>query len=413
MKSPLIFIIVGGVGVVILSLLLWFFFFAAPAQAPNTPGGAGLGSGTTQNSSVSVVPNTSQSENQTAPLSQNSAQKVFKIVDGPVTGATFVQTFNPTTTLARFVLQENGHVQDQPLDVPGSLPRAVSNTTIPGTARALWGGKGEVLYMQYLEDAVIKTVVLLFSQATSSRSATTPVRILFLPDNLVDLSPSPDGKQVAYLVRSGTGVDGYIANPDGSNSKRLFSLGFTQLLLSWPSANTLLITTKSSAASSGVVFSVDVRTGDVLPRIYAAGLTALANRTFEFILYQALSGGAERSSFLRSTTRGADATLSFNPIPEKCVWGLAATSTVYCATPLTNIGADYLDRWHQGTASAPDAIISFSVSSNIATEAIAVPGSSDGGVESDVLELAVSPDEKYLLFVKKGDRSLWGVRLAQ
>jgi hypothetical protein len=390
MKSPLIFIIVGGVGVVILSLLLWFFFFAAPAQAPNTPGGAGLGSGTTQNSSVSVVPNTSQSENQTAPLSQNSAQKVFKIVDGPVTGATFVQTFNPTTTLARFVLQENGHVQDQPLDVPGSLPRAVSNTTIPGTARALWGGKGEVLYMQYLEDAVIKTVVLLFSQATSSRSATTPVRILFLPDNLVDLSPSPDGKQVAYLVRSGTGVDGYIANPDGSNSKRLFSLGFTQLLL-----------------------SVDVRTGDVLPRIYAAGLTALANRTFEFILYQALSGGAERSSFLRSTTRGADATLSFNPIPEKCVWGLAATSTVYCATPLTNIGADYLDRWHQGTASAPDAIISFSVSSNIATEAIAVPGSSDGGVESDVLELAVSPDEKYLLFVKKGDRSLWGVRLAQ
>ena len=110
--------------------------------------------------------------------------------------------------------------------------------------------------------------------------------------------------------------------------------------------------------------------------------------------------------------RGTDVALSFDPIPEKCVWGSLATSTLYCAAPLQRV-ANYLDQWHLGTVSVDDSVVSFTPANNTETNVLAVPGSSDGGVSSDILQLAVSPDEKYLLFVKKGDRSLWGVRLGQ
>jgi hypothetical protein len=396
-----------------MGLIVWFLFFASVApmgQATNTSGGLGVGA--TQTTGVSTS-NTQTNNNQTAVTGQPSAQKVFKIADGPVTGATFVQTLYPTTTLARYVLQENGHVLDQPLDVPGSLPRAISNTTIPATALAVWGATGEFLYLQYLDGSTVKTVSLGFSVATSSKSVTRPVEIQFLPNNITGLAVSPSGKQVAYLLSTASGSDGYVANAEGGNAKKLFSIGFSELILAWHAQNTLLLTTKSNAGAAGVVFSVDARGGGIVPLIYANGLTATADRSFSNIVYQALpSGSAARTSYVHNMAQGKESPLALDPIPEKCVWGNTATSTMYCAVPLQYADATFLDRWHIGAASSADSIISFTIPTNRAA-ALAVPGSADGGVSSDILELAVSPDEKYLLFVKKGDRSLWAVRLGQ
>lgn len=397
----------------IVGLLVWFLLLAPRQTLVSVDqGSTSLGTSNTQSSGVSQTLPT-DTTNQTTPIGNISTQRVFKIADGPVTGATFTQTFNPTTTLARYVLQENGHVMDQPIDIPGSLSRAVSNTTIPGTASVVWGGRGSVAYMQYFDGGVVKTVSLKFPDAaTSSRSVTKPVEIQFLPDNVVSLAVSPSGAQVAYLLANGSTGDGYVANIDGGNAKKLFSIGFSQLLLSWPSANTLLLITKSAAGTPGMAFSADVKTGNILPLIYAEGLSAVADALFKNVLYRAESGGTP-ASYLHSMQNNTDIPLSFSPIPEKCAWGNLATTTVYCGSPIKYTDASYLDQWHLGAASAADAIISFVPSLNAKTNAVAVPGSADGGVQSDILEMAVSPDDKYLLFITKGDRSLWGVRLGQ
>jgi hypothetical protein len=84
---------------------------------------------------------------------------------------------------------------------------------------------------------------------------------------------------------------------------------------------------------------------------------------------------------------------------------------MYCAAPLQYVPPAYLDLWHQGAASVADALFSFDVSTG-KSEILAAPGGAEGGVESDIAELAVSPDDHYLLFVTRGDRSLWGVRLS-
>jgi hypothetical protein len=217
---------------------------------------------------------------------------------------------------------------------------------------------------------------------------------------------------VAYLLKGSTGSDGYVTRPDGSNGKKLFSVPLSEVSISWPAPSTLLLQTHSDANSPGMLFSVNASTGNVVPLLYANGLTAIADSSFANIVYQAaLPNKNSRYSYIHNVKQGGVAPLSFDPIPEKCAWSQVASSTMYCAAPTRFVDSGYLDLWHKGAASVSDALLSFDIST-ARSNVIGTPGSI-GGVASDIAEIAVSSDDKYLLFIKKGDRSLWGVRLTQ
>ena len=233
------------------------------------------------------------------------------------------------------------------------------------------------------------------------------VRLRFFPDNIKDLAVSPDGKSLAYLLQTASGVDGYTA-PLDSTGKKLFSLPLSQILLSWPAPGTLLLASQSSAGVAGIAFSADAKTGALSPLLYANGLTAIADSTFSRVVYQ--TAETSRATFVHTVKTGADIGLSFDPLPEKCAWSAATSTLLYCATPLSYTAPDYLDLWHQGAASAADALIAYDVALG-KSQILTTPGGRGGGISSDVAALAVSPGDKYLLFIKKGDRSLWGVRL--
>jgi hypothetical protein len=392
----------------------WFYLFVTP-PATNSATAPGSGFGIGDDRSVTVLPGAASTEGENttvsaAGASQNS-QKIFKVADGPVTTATLIQTFHPTTTIARYVLQENGHVLDLVLDNSGIVPRAISNTTIPGTVRGLWAAGGSSVIMQYLDNSTVKTVYLGFpatSSATSTR--TQPVKIQFFPDNIIDVAISPDNKNAVYLINSSAGSDGYAAKIDGSSSKKLFSTPLSQVLVSWPSLNTMLLQTKSGVGITGAAFAVQAQTGTISSLVYAPGLTALADQAFSKVVYQTVNNTI--ASYVHDVKTGTDKALSFNPIPEKCAWSKVRSTILYCAAPVQYVPPTYLDLWHQGSASAADGIFAFDLSTGQSL-LLAVPGSDDGGVAIDVSELAVSPDDHYLLFIKKGDRSLWALRLIQ
>jgi len=263
--------------------------------------------------------------------------------------------------------------------------------------------------MQYIDSGTIKTVYLGFPAATTT-NVILPTRIQFLPDNIEDLAVSPDGKSVVYLLKTTGGTDGYITKDDGTSGKKIFSLPLSQILISWPAANNLLAYSKSAAGVEGVAFSIDTKSGVVTPLVEAQGLTALANTTFTKVIYQTIQDNSDRASYMHDTKSGLESKVAFNPFPEKCLASGVATSTMYCAAPLQNIGAGYLDAWHLGQASAGDTIYSFNLNTNIG-QILVIPGTIDGGVASDILEMAQSPDGRYLSFTTKGSRTLWGVRL--
>jgi hypothetical protein len=396
---------------IVIAFFLWFFFFRPTATVSTAGTGSnGFNVNIPNNSNTTTAP-TDTNGSQTLNTTASSAQKIFEISSGPVVGATLIQTLRPTTTLARYIRQDDGHVYDVPLGVSGAVPKVVSNITIPGGQRALWVEGGNAAIMQYLDNSdTVKTVYMGFPQATTT-GAVLPTKIQFLPDNLVDIAASPDGKSVAYLVKTSYGADGYIAKDDGTASRKLFSLPLSQLVLSWPAQNTLLVQTKSAAGEQGIAFSVNASSGVASQLVTALGLAAAADPTFSYIMYQKVEASA-RATYLHYIQKNIDTGLSYNPIPEKCTWSTIATSSAFCAVPSEYVDSNYLDMWHQGTASAPDSVILYDLSTAKST-LLAEPGSNDGGKASDILEMALSPDEHYLSYTTKGDRSLWGVLLAQ
>ncbi len=405
----MIYIVGGVIAVLLVIWSIWFLFFKSSATPSTSQEGSGFGVGDDRTINVTSTSGSDASDNTAVSLPSSNGQLVFKIADGPVTTAALIQTSNPTTTLARYVLQENGHVFDQVIDNPGAVPRAISNTTIPGTERGVWLN-GNAVILQYLDDTNIKSVYLGFPpQATSTAPATRPVQIKFLPDNIEDVAGSPDGSSIAYLLPSASGITGYTAKADGTGSKNLFSMPLSDFVISWPSASTLLLQTKNSSSAPGAAFSVSAQTGGIVPILYAYGLSAIADRTFSEIVYRT-SNGTGGSTFIHSVKAGNDMPLSFDPIPEKCIWSNVNAVVMYCALPFQSLPTNYIDSWHQGTASLADTIFSFNTATGDST-IIASPGTADGGVLSDIAEMNIAPDDSYLVFIKKGDRSLWGVRL--
>lgn len=403
------------VGIVVVAVIVfaifaaWFLFFRTSGTPTVNQNGS-----VTQNSQSQSTGSNGAGSTQTVSggVNTNAAaqNKIFELAQGPVEDATFIQTFNPTTTLARYVMQDSGHVFDIPVDVPGAVARVVSNTTIPGLGSALWLNDGVGAVIQYTENGVIKTVSLEFS--TDDTSASSSVSVHFLPDSIVGLAASPDGKSLVYLLAANSGVTGYLARADGSSPVKLFSSPLSQVLLSWPSKNTLLLQTKEAAGVPGIAFEVSAQTGAMTPLVYAQSLSASANPSFSKLIYQTASGSTARTTYAHDVASGKDLELPFNPLPEKCAWSSTSATLLYCAAPLTSTPANYLDLWHQGLEDTADSIFAFDIGQGI-TSVVAVPGGAQGGVAADIASIHVSPDGQYLLFVTKGDRSLWGVRLTQ
>src|SRR3989344_3040287 len=404
-------VVVGGI-LLFAIFSMWFIFLRAPAPAPTSTNGPVFGTG----SNVSTVGTGADTDNinNVQPITgQVSTQRIFLVASGPVAGATLVQTLHPTTTIARYALANNGHIFDLPLDSPGSVPRAVSNTTIPGVVHTLWTEAGRGVVFQYLDGDVFKSVHVALPAASATSSTPAPIRIQFLPDNIASIAASPDGTQVAYLLVTAAGADGYTAKADGTGSKKLFSLPLIELVLSWPSPNTLLVQTKSAAGVPGMLFSIGVKSGAVVPLLYAAGLTAVADTAFSNVVYQKNSeSGDAHHTYVHNVGSGTDIALSFDPFQEKCIWSVAKANMLYCAAPLQFTAWNYLDLWHQGLGNVAESILSFNVSTG-ASNIAALPGSKDGGVGGAIENFALSIDDRYLLFVAQGNQTLWGVRLMQ
>ncbi len=415
MQSIKKILLVGGlVGVCALVLFTaWYFLFRQPTPTTNTQTPYTINNSqtfTTNNPVGGGTPTTQGKVDQSAVGDPNT--KIFKVTDGPVAAAVFIELRNPTTTLARYVMQDSGHVLELPLGVPGAIARVVSNTTVPGINNALWVEQGRGLLLQYTDQGVIKTVYEEFATSSNKAATASPSKIQFLPNNIIGISGAPSGTQIAYLMRAKAGgVVAFTANPDGSKSSALFTFPLSQVLLSWPSQVALLLQTKSASGVPGMAYSVIAKTGSISPLVYANSLSATANQTFSKVVYQS-TPGATRITYAHDIKSGRDLELPFNPFPERCVWSAVSTNTMYCAAPLDSTPTNYLDLWHQGLGSVADSIFAFEVGQALG-KLVAFPGSKQGGTADSIASMALSSRNDYLLYTTRGVRALWGVHISQ
>ncbi|MFA6077135.1 MAG: peptidoglycan-binding protein [Candidatus Paceibacterota bacterium] len=296
-----------------------------------------------------------------------------------------------------------------------------SATIIPKVHEAFFDSKGESVIMRYLkeDERTIETFVgtlpkeLLGGEAKDSNE----IKGTFLPNNIKDISMSPDGSKIFYLFNVGDSVAGATFSFLNNKKAQIFDSPFTEWLSFWPAKNVITLTTKPSANVPGYMYSID-GAGKNLTKVLGGinGLTTLGSPDGKLILY---SDNNLSLNIYHTDTRSSDL-LGIKTLPEKCIWnkGGKANDVIYCAVPKSINLNQYPDVWYQGEISFNDQIWKIDVKTGNGTmivDPITVdrgPASSSQGIgEIDGIKLALDESENYLFFVNKKDSFLWKLDL--
>jgi hypothetical protein len=344
---------------------------------------------------------------QTASTSTTSTE--FVTTDsGPLPVTKKKVVVKPTTpptefvTALRYVAKDTGNVYETFADKIDESK--FSSTVIPKVYEAYFGNNGESVIMRYLkDDNTIETFIgtLPKEYLGADDSSSNEIKGSFLPENITDLSMSPDNSKFFYLFNNVDNAIGttYLLN---NNSKiQVFDSPFTEWLSSWTNNQMITLTTKPSANVPGYMYFVNPDNKDfnkILGGIN--GLTTLTSPDGKLVLY----ADNNLSLNIFDITKDTSYPLNIRTLPEKCVW-TKTSDIVYCAVPNSIDDANYPDAWYQGQISFSDQIWQINVT-NGNTSMLADPVSI-AGEEIDGIKLTLDSNENYLFFVNKKDSFLW------
>ena len=290
--------------------------------------------------------------------------------------------------------------------------RKFSNMEIEGIYEAYFGNNGNTVISRYL-----KSSPLLSGETIITYSGSLPKEILgndsvvennisgsFLPENIIDMSISPNTTKMFYLFNWKEGVVGTTAFSNGDNKKQIFDSKYTEWLTQWPNENTITITTKSTSFVPGFMYIINPNNSSIgLKRILGGirGLTTLTSPNGKLVLYS----NDTVSLNIYDIETGEAQTLGVKSLPEKCVWGISS-DVIYCAVPkLIDNSFSYPDSWYRGEVSFSDDIWRIDVSQGNAKIIF------NSEEEIDGVRLMLDQNEDFLFFINKKDSYLWGLTL--
>ena len=228
------------------------------------------------------------------------------------------------------------------------------------------------------------------------------VKGVFLPEDIKDMSLSPDASSIFYLFNIGDNIVGTTLNLTTNKKAQIFDSPFTEWLSLWPNSKMITFTTKPSSGVPGYMYAMDPNNknlNQILGNIN--GLTTLTSPNGKLVLY----GNDNLSLSVYHTDTKVSDLLGVKTLPEKCVWD-KVSDVAYCAVPKSiNIG-QYPDTWYQGEVSFSDQFWKIDIKTGNATM-ILDPVTINGGEEIDGIKLAMDEGENYLFFVNKKDSFLW------
>lgn len=421
--KKLFWIIITIVALIALSLGVYWFF-------NNQEGGIGgdttsIGDlfpfGRGEDSTVTpVIPNPSPSQaTSTEPENVVQREQLWQISQEPQSGAGIFM--RDGAAWVRFVDTATGNVFENKLGE--SRVSRVSNTTIPKIKEVLWAPKGDSLIARYLGDnGTIQTlhanILPPTRRATTTETGEENIQQLqgtFLPTQITDIAVFAPKERVLYATKTTEGAAVFVANLDGSKATRLFESPIHEWVVSWPTENSAVFTTKPSAAANGFSYIVSTKNGTLQKLIGAIrGLSVLPAANLAYVVYsESGTSGVTLSSYEVKT--GAQKNLG-RTFAEKCVW-MNNNIEVLCAVPQSfsqNNTTNLPDDWYKGNVSFNDSFQTFDVE-NGRTNTIISPETVRDIIRTgvDATNLTLDPNEEFFVFTNKKDGSLWGARLEE
>lgn len=395
-----------------------YFYFTknkVEKMDPNTPSFGTGGTGTTfPDSNVSG----STYNSDFVPSSTAIFPRLYELRKAPVAGSGFFENGKGSTytVSVRSVDRGLGHIFETPLST--YVEARIVNETRPRISEAYWGNGGKSVTMRYLDDPEensIKTHIInlrgAFSLSTTSSNEFLKTEDVILPDFIPFIAVSEDkSDKLFYLENNGASALGYVTNSKGIRSK-VFESTVTEWLPQFPNQKLVTLTTKPSANVPGYSYFLNTENKNVTKMLSGInGLTTLTSRDGKLILYSETRDGAPNLS-LYDTVNKISYPLSIQTLPEKCVWSSKELFVAYCAVPQELTRANYPDQWYQGLVSFSDVLLKIDTRTKV-SELVFNPGTL-GAPSFDIINLSLSSDDSYLLFMNKGSGTPWVYRLVE
>ncbi len=326
----------------------------------------------------------------------------------PITTKT--KTTPPATefmTAVRYVEKASGNIYQSFVDKINE--KKFSKTTIPKVYDAYFGNKAESVVMRYLktDNSTIETFLgsLPKEFLGTDPNLINDIKGSFLPNNVKDISISPDGSKMFYLFESGDNIIGTTLNFLTNKKVQIFDSPFTEWLAQWGSNKIISLTTKPNSNIPGYVYNID-DTGKNLTKVLGDinGLTTLSSPNGKLILY---ANNNLTLNIYHTDTKNTDV-LGVRTLPEKCVWS-KLSDAIYCAVPKFIPTGNYPDSWYQGEVSFTDQF--WKIDAKTSNGSIVIDPNTTTAEEIDGTRLALDEGQNYLLFINKKDSFLWRLDL--
>ncbi|OHB05802.1 MAG: hypothetical protein A3B16_00405 [Candidatus Zambryskibacteria bacterium RIFCSPLOWO2_01_FULL_45_43] len=300
-----------------------------------------------------------------------STAKLVRISDTPVAG--MVAFTKNGETLIRYVDRATGHIYD--FDPRTREKTKITNQTLPKIYEAHFKSDGNTVLLRYLKNDS-DTVENLSLVLTPPKSASTTLYTI-----------------ASTLLRGYTG-------PVAINSP------FTNWAFS--EGNKVVAYMKPASTAPGYAYFVG--TVGSLSKILGPlnGLVATINTAGNRVLYSYIEDGVTKL-FSKNLTSGSVSEVLPETLADKCVWSVKETGVIFCGAPGGGVGGNEPENWYRGATSFSDNAWKLEVDTEIAQ--ILVEPKSYIGVDIDIYQPKLSPNEDYLVFINKNDLSLWTLKL--
>ncbi|MDP3947686.1 MAG: hypothetical protein Q8Q41_03285 [bacterium] len=415
MKKILI-ILITALLAVLATFFGWYLFF----RNPNIPAGEAIRNILPFGSENDVQLTTDNRQPTTGTSSQlttadefsKPTADLFRISNTPIAGAVVFKRGGQT--IVRYVDRATGHIYD--VDLATLVKTKVANQTLPKIYEAYFRSDGNAVLLRSLKDDsdVVEnlSLVLTPSQATlvstSSPQATDAlygVSSIALRGDISAIAIG-SGNILFYALRDTSSVVSSAFN--GTGRRTLLASPFTDWRLA-ATGNSLVLYTKASASAPGYAYTLNSSSG-ALTKILGPlnGLAVIPNTSGNRVLYSYVENGRARS-FAKNLQRNTLSEILPTTLAEKCVWSIKDAGILFCGAPTDDPGAGEPDNWYRGLTHFSDRVWFFDTNTDIAQ--VLVEPKQSLGIDIDVVEPRLSPDENYLIFINKTDLSLWALKL--
>lgn len=388
-------LILGGVAV-------WYFFFngkdtlVGDAIRDVLPFGNGGGNVTTPADEDKPIE---------IPVQNHTAepQKLFRLSETPIAGASSL--IKNGVEVVRFADRATGHIYDAN---PRTLEKIkIANNTQPKIYAALFRKDGNGVIFRTLKNDGDETsnlsIELIPPKSTSTNALYTEVTTQLRGD--IDSLDVSDSGKLIYSEKNEKKI--ILSDFNGNNKQTIFDSQFTDWILSW-SGSVVTATTKATSAADGYSYSLS-QTGQLTKLLGPEnGLTAKRSFDSKNIIYSSSATGPIRS-FARNLLNGNGYEILPTTIPEKCSWGRKTLTIIICGTPNNLLDGGEPDLWYQGITHFDDNIWKFDVETGLAE--ILIEPKKTFGIQLDIINPFLTPDEDYFVFTNKNDLSLWALKL--